>query len=168
MSYILWALLAPISLAFNLFVILTSPIWALWAAAFKLEKLPGWFALVHTHDDDIYGWVPMPARFIDRFKTAIWWLVRNPGYGFDAMVLGFPKADIVSDSNPAAKFDSGQTVSRLVVLQLGSRRRFSYRRDQFFGKTRFAKIWIGWHWSALAGDRHMIKIMFNPFRSYKP
>lgn len=166
--YARYLLMAPLSLAFNLLVMVTAPVWALWAAAFKLERLPGWFALVHTHDDDIYGWVPMPARFIDRFKTACWWLWRNPSYGFGAYVLGFNTTGmvIVSDSGPTTSFDKARTTSRFVVMRAANGRRyFSYRRDQMLWDNRFAKIWLGWHWSTLDGKRHMIKVMFNPFRT---
>ncbi|WP_439502792.1 DUF7338 family protein [Aminobacter ciceronei] len=107
------------------------------------------------------------SRAWRRFMVACWWLWRNPGYGFDAYVLGFD-ADgvlIVSDCG-VADFDRGRTVSRLVVMQAADGRRyFSYRRDQMLADNRFAKIWIGWHWAANDGHRHMIKVMFNPFRS---
>ncbi|WP_432289264.1 hypothetical protein SLT36_31535 (plasmid) [Aminobacter sp. BA135] len=53
--YLRYALLAPLSLAFNLFVMVTAPVWASWAALADIERLPWVFAWVHTHDDDIYG-----------------------------------------------------------------------------------------------------------------
>ncbi|CAN7372198.1 DUF7338 family protein [Aminobacter ciceronei] len=165
--YSRYLLMAPLSLAFNLFVMATVPVWAAWAALASLDRLPGVFAYVHTHDDDIYGPVLKPLSALERFKVACWWLWRNPGYGFDAYVLGFDAAgvQIVSDSG-VVDFDRGKTVSRLVVMQAANGHRyFSYRRDQMLPGNRFAKIWIGWHWSALDGHRHMIKIMFNPFRS---
>jgi len=166
--YLRYALLAPLSLAFNLFVMVTAPVWAAWAALGNIERLPWVFAWVHTHDDDIYGSVLKPLSALERFKTACWWLWRNPGYGFDAMVLGFDTAGmvIVSDSGPTTAFDKPRTASRFVVMRAANGRRyFSYRRDQMLWGRRFIKIWVGWHWSALDGRRHMIKVMFNPFRT---
>lgn len=170
--YLRWALLAPISLAFNLFVILTSPIWALWAAVFKLRQLPWIFALVHTHDDDVYGsnttHEPVPFMTFARFKRAVWWLVRNPGYGFDAHILGFDHSGMVitCDSGPTAAFDQARTSSRFIVMRAKSGRRyFCYRRDQMLFGNRWCKIFIGWHYEAKAANRHMIKVMINPFRT---
>ncbi|XUX13275.1 hypothetical protein SLT36_30110 (plasmid) [Aminobacter sp. BA135] len=72
---------------------------------------------------------------------------------------------IVSD-NGVVDFDRGRTVSRLVVMQAANGRQyFSYRRDQMLPGNRFVKIWLGWHLAAVGGRRHMIKVMFNPFRS---
>lgn len=62
--------MAPLSLALNLFVMVTAPIWAAWAAVAKIDRLPGVFAYVHTHDDDIYGFVDKPSTAWGRFKTA--------------------------------------------------------------------------------------------------
>lgn len=169
--YLRWALLAPISLAFNLFVVLTSPIWALWAAVFKLRQLPWIFALVHTHDDDIYGsnttHEPVPFTIIARFKRAVWWLVRNPGYGFDTHILGFDHRLMVFEYvSPPVEFDSGKTVSRfwLMLLPDGSYR-FCYRRDQMLFGNRWCKIFIGWHWEVKAAGRHMFKCQCNPCRT---
>lgn len=165
--YLRYALLAPISLAFNLFVMLTAPIWAAWAALGNLYALPGVFAYLHTHDASIYGPTPKPADILVRFKTAVWWLWRNPGYGFDAYVLGFAHegVTIVYDSGPTAPFDKARTASRFVVMKAANGRRyFSYRRDQMLPGNRFAKIWLGWHWSSVDGNRHMLKVMFNPLR----
>ena len=67
---------APLSLAFNLLVILTSPIWALLAAALKLTVLPWPLSWVHTHDNPIYGPGGTPMTFVRRFKAALWsWLL---------------------------------------------------------------------------------------------
>ncbi len=96
-AILLYVLLAPVSLAFNLLVMLTSPMWELAAAALRLEVLPGPLAWVHTHDNNIYGAL-MPSTFKERFLTALWWLARNPGYGFDAYVLGFAGADVVDQT----------------------------------------------------------------------
>lgn len=164
--YLRYVLMAPISLAFNLLVMLTAPVWAAWAALANIERLPGILALIHTHDAGIYGHGLKPLTVVRRFTTAVWWLWRNPGYGFDALVLGFDAAGvlIVSDSG-VVDFDRSRTVSRLIIMQAADGRRyFSYRRDQMFGRNRFAKIWIGWHWSSVDGRRHMIKVMFNPLR----
>lgn len=170
--YFRWFAFAPVSLAFNLFVILTSPLWALWAAAFKLEKLPGIFALAHTHDDWIYGHVHwtdrenIPPTFWQRWKYATIWLCRNPGYGFDAKVLGFPGDQLAWErSEQRGVFDIGGPAYKYVVMRTPDGRRwFSYRRDFRLSSKRYAKLWIGWQYTTQAGH-HIIKCTFNPFRT---
>ena len=160
----LYLLLAPISLLFNLFVILTSPVWALIAATFRLETLPGPLGWVHTHDNNIYGG-GAPTRFKDRFMTALWWLVRNPGYGFDAYVLGFAGHEITDQTKTqSGAFSTGQAAIRRDTMQLtGGRERFSYRRDVPLGRGRYIKLWFGWHYQDQAG-RRMLKFDINPFK----
>ena len=171
MMFLHWALRAPVSLSFNLFVMLTAPIWAAWAAIGNLDRLPGIFALVHTHDETIYGlhiYGPKPATMLGRFRRAVIWLWRNPGYGLDSTVLGFSEpTTLIKDTNPAAQFDGGVTTSRFVVRQLpdGSKR-WTYRRDQVLFGRRWAKIYLGWTLTPYGG-RYMIKVMVNPLRTHQ-
>ena len=174
--YIRWALLAPISLAFNLLVMLTAPIWAAWAAIGKLDRLPGLFALVHTHDDDIYGSATrvgmgdgsgMPSTAWKRFTTAVWWLWRNPGYLFKARVLGFSGVGaVVEEFVETGVFDVGGPAYRWVVMRAANGKRyFTYRRDIKLSSRRYARIFIGWQ-NANQHGWHIIKInIVNPFRT---
>lgn len=169
MMYVRWAFFAPISLAFNLVVMLTAPIWAAWAALADLDELPMPFDWVHTHDETIYGihvYGPRPATAWGRFTRAIKWLWRNPGYTFDARVLGFPAAGArVIDSMTHGTFDIGGPATRWIVIEAADGRRyFTYRRDIPLWGDRFMKLFVGWQSVNQAGW-HIIKITFNPFRT---
>lgn len=166
--YLRYIPLAVLSLLFNVFVIITSPIWALIAATFKLSTLPGILKWVHTHDAHIWGWYEMPESFKERFKLAVWWLCRNPGYGFDAFVLGYKAEEILSQEiiKVYGSFDSGEPACRFEKMQTAKREIFSYRRDFKLWNGRYIKTWFGWHYIDQAGYR-MLKIDFNPFKKNK-
>lgn len=161
----LYIIYAVLSFLFNIFVVITSPIWALIAAAFKLETLPGIFKWVHTHDNNIYGGL-MPITFSQRFKAAVRWLCRNPGYGFDAFVLGFKSSNIEFQNTTGnyQLFESSTSAFQkdIMTLMNGSKR-FSYRRNIPLWKNRYIKIWFGWHYLDQAGYR-MLKFDINPFK----
>lgn len=168
--YFKYLLLAPIGLLFNIFVITTSWFWAFPAALFKLKSLPSIFSWVHTHDDDIYGSrttnEPIPNTFWKRYKRAVWWLCRNPGYTFDAKILGFKHEGmkVLIWSNPKPDWISGETSSLYVVMEKDGKKYFSYRRNQkLFGK-RYIKMWFGWNYYSNDNIYHFLKIMFNPFK----
>ena len=167
-AVILAILLAPISLAFNLFVIATAPLWAFIAALFKLTVLPWPFSLVHTHDNTIYGEGPVPDTFTKRFTTAVWWLVRNPGYGFDAYVLGYPTRDLVNiETRGSGLFGGTELAWAFSVIDFtNGRRRFLFRADIPLIAGRYMKFWLGWHVANQAG-RHMYKFDVNPFKQVR-
>lgn len=159
-----YTLYAPLSLAFNLFVMLTSPLWAAWAAIANLDRLPRPFHLVHTHDETIYGIHmagPKPATVWGRWTRAMWWLCRNPGYGFDAYVLGVRAGDIHS---VAATGELNEGRRTTIQLKNGGQR-FGYRRDWVYrkGGTRYCKTWFGWS-EYEQGGAHMLKFDINPFK----
>ena len=167
-----WLMFAPISLLFNLFVMLTSPIWALWAAVGKMKTLPWIFSWVHTHDDWIYGFgaekPDVPEKFSDRFKIAVWWLCRNPGYTFDAKVLGFEDEGVTFEkTEKKGEFDTGESAKRYDLMKTkDGKKYFSYRRDFKLGGGRFIKLWAGWQYKNQAGY-HMLKVDINPFKKKK-
>lgn len=145
MIYIKYFFAALAVITFKLLCWITSPFNALVAATFKLEKLPGIWSWVHTHDDNIYGDDmtnddAANASFVKRYKAALWWLFRNPGYGFSAFVTGYP-AVIVDRTVP-------QGLHKFTAAD-GSKL-FSYKKD---------KLWLGWKPYSLAG-RHMIIFRF--------
>ena len=173
MGILRYALFAPIGFAFNLLVILTCWLWAFIAAILKLDRLPGPLGWVHTHDDTIYGdaWLksfgyPHPATFSARFKTAVWWLCRNPGYGFSAYVLGYAGPVTTEVKTPLfGVFDTGAAAGFTVIyVTAKGRRYFSYRRDIPLGAGRFVKLWIGWKQPDAKLNVGMLKVMFNPLR----
>jgi hypothetical protein len=162
---------AFIALLAFVFTYITCPIWALWTAAFKLDKLPWIFSWVHTHDDNIYGakmraadfndTETIPSKFSDRFKNACWWIWRNPNYGFNSEVLGLPVegTKILED----IKTDT----SHWTVFKRNDKRYFGWFYTKSYGK-KYLKLWIGWQYHPLDGsDRYMLKATFNPFRSIK-
>lgn len=81
---------------------------------FKLSTLPGPLAWFYTHDTDIYGsattYEPIPDTVWGRYKRAIWWMYRNPGYGFDAFVLGYPAGNSTVVGSPATVRSETTTV----------------------------------------------------------
>lgn len=167
--YLRYALFAPLGLAFNLFVVLTCWLWAFIAALLKLDYLPGPLGWVQTHDDTIYGarvtGQPTPAAFMARWTTAMWWLCRNPGYGFNARVLGYSGPVTEDVITPRfGKYDSGSPAgfTALYTTATGARY-FNYRRDIPLGGGRFIKLWLGWR-PLDAQNTGMLKVMFNPFR----
>lgn len=153
----------------NVLVMLTSPIWALWAAAFKLEKLPGRFSLVHTHDNNIYGMKnEKPKNFFERFKTAMWWICRNPGYGFDAFVFGFPaKGVVVTHVKSKGDISKNSGSYRYKMVTPKGKKYFSYRKDIAWSKSKYLKMWFGWHFMAQGEEpkTHMLKFDINPFKT---
>lgn len=176
MMYLRYALYAPLSLFFNIFVILTSPLWAGIVAVTGAAHLPGILSYLYTDDDDIYGSGmtkdPIPPTPWGRFKRAMWWLCRNPGFGFAKHLLGRPPfpgqtTDIVwidrQAPNIKGGWDSGEpNLEHFVALTPDGRRWFNYRRDiplphPFNGTPKYCKMWFGWQ------DDGRLKIMFNPF-----
>lgn len=163
--YLRYAVMAPISLAMNILVMILSPALALIPAVFKLENLPGPLWYLQTHDHWVYGdgWPKpdVPPTFAQRWKIAMWWLARNPAYGFDAYLLGFP-ADGVSVTQVGLLKSAGIWDD---IVDAKGRRYFGCRRDFYYrtGGDRYCKIWLGWSWKPQAG-RHMLKFDINPFK----
>lgn len=158
-----YVLSAAICLLADIFVILTCWFWAGIAAVFNLDRLPGPLALLHTHDDTIYGVAtsgePRPHTITKRWTTAMWWLCRNPAYGVQAK-FGVKASDVlqvVSSPHPRT-----EGIHDTLFLIDGSTR-FGYRRDLMLGKSRYIKMWFGWHWRNQAGY-HILKFDFNPFK----
>lgn len=171
MMYLRYALYAPLSLLMNLLVILTSPLWAAMVAVTGAARLPGSLTYLYTDDDDIYGSgmtkdpVPQdasPSAVWWRFKRALWWLCRNPGFGFARDVLGRPikSPTLVKEiRHTDGEWDSGQfMLDHFIATTPDGRRWFNYRRDiPWAGGKKYIKLWFGWQ------DDGRLKIMFNPF-----
>lgn len=161
--YVIYAVL---SFSLNILIYLTAWAIAIIPAIVKAKRLPGWLAYLQTHDDDIYGsgttQQPIPSTVWGRWKRITWWLMRNPGYGFDAYILGVPATRVVRVTWVGEKADGG--VRDTIYLNDGTTR-WGYRRDLFYryGGKRYIKMWFGWHWAEQAGY-HMLKFDFNPFK----
>lgn len=163
--YFRYALSAILSFLLNLLMWITADIWALVPALFKLRDMPWLLWYMQTHDDWVYGhgWPKPnpPESFVKRWRIAAWWLRRNPWYAFDAYVLGFGVDEIDATYHVPPVTDVAKGQHYTFRLADGSTR-FGYRRDLYLTKRLYIKIWIGWHFKALDGKRHMLKVAFGP------
>lgn len=150
--YLRWFVSFLVSFAINLMMWGGADLFALIPATWKLERMPGWLWYLQTHDDNVYGSrftnEPMPSTWWKRWRTAARWLRRNPGYAFDAFILGLPLSPVTWISD-----------YRYLVGDKG----FGYKRDIPLAGRAYFKVWIGWH-NEPRGDskRHMLKIAFGP------
>ena len=163
MMYARYALYAPLSLGFNIFVILFSPLLAGYVAIAN-NPHPSWMRWCYSDDDDIFGSgmtkEPVPGTVWGRFKRALWWLCRNPGFGFAKNVIGRPNPCTIYmlERSTFPEWDSGTpTIERFVAVTEDGRRWFNYRRDVPLPMSKYCKLWFGWQ------DDGRLKIMFNPF-----
>lgn len=173
MMYLRWALSAPITFLFNLFCWVTAPIWGLMAAILKCDYLPWPFVYVQTHDSPIWGDGSdddrrgMPDGFFGRWWVATRWIMRNPGYTFDAKVLGAKVDNLVElerwETKDHEEWDRGWSKKAWWLAQDRNtgRKYFSYRRDIPIVGRLYIKAWAGWNPKNLAGY-HTIKIAFGP------
>lgn len=157
MVYIKFTLFFVLSFSLNIFIWLTCWFWGLVAATFKLENLPGPLYYLQTHDDWVYGhgWkrkLGVPPKWFQRVKLATWWLARNPGYAFDALVLGVRATEVM-----------WRTEVRYDLLYQDKLVGFGYKRDVPITSKTYIKIWLGWHFEPKGGtDKRMLKIAFGP------
>lgn len=170
MMYVRYAFLATLIVLFKIICWLgLAIVSALFVALFNLDRLPGIWALVQTHDDDVYGSNTRrkhykdpsgkPVKFLKRFTTAVWWLYRNPGYGLAAGLFGF------AHEGATITLVSGDLASGMwhMMTDAKGRRYFSYRRERVNG-SKYSKFWIGWKFNPLAG-RHMIVFDYHPSKT---
>lgn len=79
-----WFILAPISVLFTLLAILLAPVLALFV---REGRLPDWLAWFDTPDNFTTGDAAFQTTQMAWTKSqyiyALFWLWRNPGYGFD-------------------------------------------------------------------------------------
>lgn len=153
---------------------LISPLLSLVSVIFKTATLPWPFYYFYTNDDDLdggqhqLGWPLVTGVKLWWQRTL--WIIRNPGYGFAAYVLGFKTEgmsilSLVEVGDPITGFADGRTFSsRIWMMAANGKTYFSYRRNQHLFGNRYIKIWFGWNYIAYDGEYHMFKCMFNPFR----
>lgn len=155
---------ALILLVAKVLIFATAWLIAIIPAIAKMSRLPGWLQYISTHDDDLYGSIttgePIPATVFGRWKRIAWWLMRNPAYGIAAYVLGVPEDRVDSVTHSGYK---AAGIHDTLHLKDGSTR-WGYRRDLSYSKSRYIKMWFGWHWRPQKGA-YMLKIEFNPFKS---
>lgn len=162
-------------------------------------NLPTWLRWFQTHDfplDEV--WRPStPAElwridglFIGNFRTfvgktpadfhasawlrylaRVFWLWRNPAYGFRAQVLGYPVRNmaIVHASTHGAAWGSGSnswviTIAERPSADLFSRSAFHVRGQLFYwrGASRYVRINVGW--KLVMPDIAMVATHVHPIR----
>jgi hypothetical protein len=162
-----YVIFAAASFALNVVVYLTAWLIAIIPAIVKAKKLPGWLSLLHSHDDDLYGSKttkePIPSGVFDRWKRITWWLMRNPGYGFDAYVLGFAATQVLSIQTSGVSIEKGFH-DRFILSNMSER--WGYRRDLHWAFGFYIKMQFGWYFRERAGY-HMLKFEFHPLKRAK-
>lgn len=160
MKYVVWLLLAPLSLVFKLIGWLFAIPLGLLVGLTNMDRLPNILSWFGTPDDDAYGSKTRAERMGDpsgkpdkvfkRVRLAIWWLFRNPGYGFCNGPLGVEAGTrrVVKSTDRSIKFE---------IVTPNGREYFGLRIYKFH-------IAIGWDWHVRDG-RHKIEFGFNPFKS---
>ena len=96
MMYIKWAILVPLNLLAMLSAFLLAPIWALFAdKEGKYPRLLYWASTPDNTADGDGGFKENHAKYKgdpalltwgQRYINRIWWMMRNPAYGFDYMI----------------------------------------------------------------------------------
>jgi hypothetical protein len=132
-----------------------SPFLAAWSVLTDNNKPGGWWVYFYTHDNTLDGgWDDQVRGFEDPatlskgklFLQRMKWICRNPGYGFNAFLLGFkdtPKVQIIFEDGIPYPEDH-----YWYVIQ-------SDKGWKFFG-YRGKKAWVGWNYLNYGGY-HQIK-----------
>jgi hypothetical protein len=110
-----------------------------------------------------------------RYLARVYWLWRNPAYGFRAQVLGFAQAGAVTVLNTTrgAAWDTGANSWALYVAERPAagvlvRTAFHLRGQLFYrrGGTRYVRINVGW--KLVMPDTAMVATHVNPIRRWEP
>lgn len=101
------------------------------------------------------------AKAFHRYLARVFWLCRNPAYGF-AQLLGIvPKGEIHTVLDKGT-WDGASTNYHLIVWDNG----FQFRAQIYWYKNHFVRINIGYKGHA-GFSKYMIAGHFNPFRTWK-
>ena len=146
--------------------ILAFPLAAL-SVAMGVSVLPtplNWF---HTHDDDMdggqhqLGW-PVVAGFALICQRAEW-MFRNSFYGGSFALFGEERLSPIRTISIGA-WDSGTDNYSLII---DANNRFGLRKQWFYTKTRFVRIWIGWSFQGTpTNGRYITKCHVGLLRSW--
>ena len=161
-----YLLFAALSMAVNIIAYLLSPILAAYSVWRDIVVLPHPFNLLHTHDNTLDGGQKQ-GYAIGVTGWRLWWqrtcwICRNPGYGFDAYVLGFEHVGyvVLSESGPAPDFSTPSAFYSNRMRAADGKDYFTWRRNIPLWGGRFLKIWVGWNYMAYGGVKHQIKTHF--------
>lgn len=131
------------------------------AFAIGRDHLPRWLAWFDTPDNPLdgdLGYVMLHAPFkgygvtgIKRYINRVWWLVRNPGYGFSYTMLGarIDSLPLVVSGDPYVSDSPNLTIGRMrgfsghVLLRSGTAFEF-YLVRQYGQSGRCFRLRLGW------------------------
>lgn len=175
-AYIKWLIFSPLATAIYILTYLLSPILAAVSVIFNWPVLPWPFNLFHTNDADLdggqyqLGWPVTTGWRLWWYRML--WIQRNPAYGFDTVLFGFPYKTVTKTTHIGiGAWDSGSDNFELVVIENErGQKMFSIRWQKYylFNKM-FIRIWIGWnhHWLTIKANSGSVRYANNvhPFRT---
>lgn len=164
---------AAASLTVNLIAYILAPAMAAYSVWRGITVLPYPFRLLHTHDNTLDG------GQLQGYETGVtgsklWWqrtcwIWRNPGYGFDAEILGFLHEGyrVIGEGGAIPDFSKPSAYYWNRMEALDGREYFTWRRNIPLFAGWFLKIWIGWNYMAYGGVYHQIKVHFISLKRAK-
>ncbi len=164
--YARYVLFTALSMAVNILAYLLSPFLAAYSVRRGIDVLPYPLSLLHTHDNTLDGGQKQGYE-IGGTGWKLWWqrtrwICRNPGYGFDAYILGFDHAGyvVLSESGPAPDFSEPRAFYSNRMRAADGKLYFTWRRNIPLVSGHFLKIWVGWNYMAYGGVKHQLKTHF--------
>lgn len=137
------------------------------AFATKENRLPEWLSWFSTPDSDLDGdkgwknqhskWLEVFPLWSQQYLKRVFWLYRNPLYGFTTNVLGAPKDKVYQPLIEGTGFDRKGTYKRHYWMVY-------FMRDDLAKKRRF-KVYIGWKLKTEDLDRYQFVFLINPFQT---
>lgn len=154
-----WLILLVADLSVFALAWILAPILPLFAVG--KEQLPDWLSYFSAEDNPLdgdVGYITLHAPFkgysqhgIKRYINRVWWLVRNPGYGFSYRVLGaqINSQPLVVSGDPYVSDSPNLTIGRTrglsghVLLRSGKFFEF-YLVRQYGSSGRCFRLRLGW------------------------
>ena len=154
-----WLLMLIADLTVFVLAWLLAPILPLFAVG--KEQLPDWLSYFSAEDNPLdgdVGYITLHAPFkgysqhgIKRYINRVWWLVRNPGYGFSYQVLGHRVNSMprVVSGDPLVSDSVNLTVGRMhglsghVLVREGWAFEF-YLVHQYNNSNQCFRLRLGW------------------------
>lgn len=137
------------------------------AFATKDGKLPKWLKWFDTPDNSLDGdsgwkekhslWVKVLPEWTQTYVARVFWLYRNPLYGFSISVLGAPKDKFRQPILEGKGFDVKGTYKSHYWMVY-------FMRDDHVKKRRF-KVYIGWKLKAEGFEKYQFAFLINPFQT---
>jgi hypothetical protein len=177
LKYLRWGVCFPVSWFFTFLTWFFSPVLALpqFVTIDKnnREQLVKWLHWFQTFDAPLdewrvgtywqscnwlkWDWTKPTHRYLAR----LFWLCRNPAYGFGQFPLGLDPVGTPVVTTKEGTWDSGSDNKELTTWDNG----FTYRGQKFFYKNIMFRVYIGWKHHG-GYDRYMLATHFS-IRSFK-